>query len=80
MMFPEHVSIMSFLEIRNMLAASGFTIITEGTSGFAGLSTSPFKFRSFLSKLILTIFGTMLNCPCGEAYHCLSVKNVRTPD
>jgi SAM-dependent methyltransferase len=72
--FPEHISIKSFYEYRTMLAESGFSVVRDGTSGLGSISRSPLRIRTILSIIILTLFGAMLNWPCGESYYCFAKK------
>ena len=72
--FPEHISILSFYDYRNLLIKHDLQILKDGTSGFGNSSNSGLYIRSSLSKIFLALFGTMLNWPCGESYYCAATK------
>ena len=70
-----HVSLKAPFEYRDLLTNYGFEIIEDGTTFISGLSViRNNKILSFLSKIILFIFGGCINWPCGEAYICLAKK------
>ena len=72
--FPEHLSLLDFANLRNFLEKHNLSIEKEGTTLFTSISSSPLRIRDNFSKLILSIFGTMLPWPLGESYKSISRK------
>ena len=72
--FPEHLSLLDFANLRSFLKKHNLSIEKEGTTLFTSISNTPFRVRDNISKLILSIFGTMLPWPLGESYKSIARK------